>query len=214
MKRINQWSEGRAWLARIYFFSNKTVVWLHIHHKASTVKLIKAYLITFNKTYEILYFGIYVRGKNVQKSALMCEAACANQQEFAVKEWSNVIRAESWWSMGAATRGESVTCPDLACVHKNLINPIMCCRCRHISRELTILRAQYVENAFDQGFMKEAVALMILLTFPGDCKDSSGNNQISMSFLSFGWEAFGGSSKGWRWGAIASLCFEYCRCCF
>lgn len=95
--------------------------------------------------------------------------------------------------MGAATRVESVTCPNLACVHKNLINPIMCCRCRHISRELTILRARYVENAFDQGFMKEAVALMILLTFPGDCKDWSGNNQISMSFLSFGWEAYGGA---------------------
>lgn len=150
--------------------------------------------------------------KSVQKSALMCEAACANKQEFAVKEWSNGIRAESWWSMGAATRGVSVTCPNLACVHKNLINPIMCCRCRHISRELTILRAQYVENAFDQGFMKEAVALMILLTFPGGCKDSSGNNQIGMSFLSE--KHIGGTSKGWRWGDIVSLCFDYHRCCF
>lgn len=29
-----------------------------------------------------------------------------------------------------------------------------------------------------RALMKEAVALMILLTFPGDCKDLSGNNQI------------------------------------
>lgn len=64
------------------------------------------------------------------------------------------------------------------------IKPIMLCRCRRFTRELTILKAQYVKNAFDQGFMKESAALMISLTFPGAFKDSSWANQIRVLSLS------------------------------
>lgn len=156
--------------------------------KPSPIKLVKAYLNTLNKTHEILYFRIYMTKKCTEK----CEADCANEEEFAVNQ-ARANRAAELWIQGCSHTGRNLS---LASAQiwpvstQNLIKPIMCCSCRRISRELTILRTQYVGNAFDQGFTKEAVALMILLTFPGDCKDSSGNNQISMSFLSFGCVAY------------------------
>lgn len=71
---------------------------------------------------------------------------------------------------GGAVPGYSPTS-----AYHSLIEAITCCRCRRVSPELTVLGVgwggvQNVENVFDLGFMKEAVALMVLVTFH-HCRD-------------------------------------------